>query len=388
MRVVVHPGTPKTGASAVQRALRVSGNSSLPDQGAARELVGGAGAARSPQVTRRPPGPTARLVLHVGMPKTGSTAIQAAFHGFSDPTAEYLEAAGVNHYGTLLLLYGTGDESHHVFLPGGSLTIEERRAAARRRLDAQLARVASDGRALIVSSEALWTAARAHLRQAAVADARRLGMRVEGVAYLRAPLSYAVSAFQQRLKHFALPPSFGLEATWPRYRPHLASLDGTFGAAVHLRPFLATEPGFDVVSDFAALLGVAAPAGPRQRRNRSLTAEAVAVLYAQRRRHPRVAFSTRAQHRDGMGLFALLDGLGTHKLAFDEPLWAGLARSGATDLAWTEARLGRRLEDGLDPGSLVIRSERDLLDLAEAQKEQAQAFSAGLDRLVRDARGA
>lgn len=332
-----------------------------------------------------------RAVVHVGMPKTGSTAIQAAFHGWRSPQGEYLDGPGINHYGMLLLLYEAGSNGHHVFWPkrtGHGARVEERRELARDRFEAQVARVAAEDGILVVSSEALWATARAPLREALVADLAQHGARTEALAYLRPALSYATSAFQQRLKHFDVPPAFGLEVVWPRFRAHVASLDRSFGpSAVRLRPFRTQDPRFDVVDDFAASVGVGPVAAAPARSNASLSAEAIAVLYAARRRVPRLALASRAGHRAAAELLDHLRGLGSSALAFAETVWAPLAAAHADDLRWAEGRLGHPLTDEPSKGALVIASERELLDLAEAHaaSDQAQAFAAGLERLAAQA---
>lgn len=129
-----------------------------------------------------------RAVVHVGMNKTGSTAIQHAFHGRATPEYEYLESKGINHLGLLCHVYpGLADEQPRTRSKTPDRT-DARLARAQARFAAQLDRLAPTDLALIVSSEALWSPHRSGLRAALLADLDARRARTEAIGYVRPPV--------------------------------------------------------------------------------------------------------------------------------------------------------------------------------------------------------
>ncbi len=327
-----------------------------------------------------------RAVVHVGMNKTGSTAIQAAFHGRATPEYEYLESAGINHLDLLRQLYpaSAGDEPRARRASGEAAA---RRARAQARFAAQLDRVAPTDLTLIVSSEALWSPRRADLRAALLADLHARGARTEALGYVRPPMSHAVSRFQQRLKRLEPVPPFDPGRLYPAYRPAIEALDRSFGPGhVRLRLFSrAALAGGDVVRDFAEAVGVPVPppkAGS-PRANESLGAEAIAVLYARLRRGPGLDLRRPDAAAEARRLIEVLRGLGSRRLAVAPGVWRDVLDLHRDDLAWTEARLGRALGEAAEPDAVVVGTEDDLLRLAEAAAghDAAREFSEGLEAL-------
>ena len=211
-----------------------------------------------------------RIILHAGMHKTGSTAIQEMFgtHGVAGVAVPGVAVSGgprANLSDIVLLLFAEGpllDKIHAARWPHLSRRAPLRaRARSRDQLAAQIAAWLADGTAprFLVSAEDISAPDFDHAavaRMAAFFD--RFGAETHVHAYARAPASFMQSAFQQRVKQ-EKPGAVDLDAAglWPRYRARFEPLDDVFGPdRVHLRAF---DPdaftGGDVVADFAGWLG-------------------------------------------------------------------------------------------------------------------------------------
>jgi hypothetical protein len=230
-------------------------------------------------------------VLHIGTGKTGTTTIQSVL-GRSRPA---LRAAGtlyprafgrVRHLAFAFMVMPDEElvRSPEWLRAGHEGTdAREFRRGLRRRLRRELG---PDVRRLLISDEALYRRSPATVRRVRrFTDARGGSVRV--VAYLRRQDEHVASNYQQvvkggevaRMRTWAatdLSPTYDYHRNLARWRDHLEP------DAFVVRPF---EPerfvGGSLVDDFLDAAGIdlkAADLAPAERRNESLSAEAVEVL--------------------------------------------------------------------------------------------------------------
>ncbi|MBM2577574.1 hypothetical protein JQC91_14805 [Jannaschia sp. Os4] len=261
----------------------------------------------------------ARLLLHLGMDKTGSTSIQKA-HGATLEGEVRWPAPALQLQRLLTRSYGGARDEPD----------------ARDEVRALLARAARNGGTVVVSHEAMsrW---RAHRIAEALQEWMPLFDRVEAIAYLRAPLSYLASRTVERVKQWPLPDALAHER--PRYRTRLAPWEEALGReamtyALYDRAALAEG---DVTADFAVRAGL--PPAETAVRNPSPSREAVAVLAVYRaavgrepRRHGHAPLRRPA--------VLALDGFGTGRFRLAPGVLDG-AGDHAAQVAWAEARLDR-----------------------------------------------
>ena len=231
-----------------------------------------------------------RLILHIGMPKAGSTALQTALAAARGP----LRRGGV--------LYPKGALNQNFLIAGvappdrlGRLYAQQYgddRAAIREDFDSFWKAIveAIDRRrpeVVVLSGELLFGAIGDTGPEPLRALLDPLGARVEIVAYLRRPSDYYLSMAQQRLKA-----SWEIRPVAPvRYRKPLESARAA-ADALHAVPFERPAfPGGDIVADFAARLLpetrdiLRAVDDPKVRP--SMSAEAMAIVQDfRRRRYP------------------------------------------------------------------------------------------------------
>lgn len=308
-----------------------------------------------------------RVVIHAGMHKTGSSAVQQHFAGHPTPGVSYAPWNEGNHCGLFILLFEDPEKAarYHGFVHRGPEYIAQLPAMREEWLARLRATMDAAGNDTVVFSAEdislpIYRDAVVRMRDffAAWTD------RIDVVAYARSPRSFAVSAFQQMVKDGLnrLAP----EELWPHYRARFELLDQIFGAdRVDLRTYDRAELiGGDIVRDFAAVLGVAAGGQIAPDVNATLSAEATALLFAQRKLGDNLPTGFPGAQVANHVFTTRMSALGHSRFDFSDALWAPVMQRHADDMAWIQARMGRPLVDRRAQGAISIGSEGDLLALA------------------------
>jgi hypothetical protein len=313
-----------------------------------------------------------RAIVHAGMPKTGSSSIQAHFARAAHPGLERWDSEGfTSHMLPLLVAFGEPARlAQHRAIRARGQAFVDRLPRLRRRLlagaEAQATRLAGSETRFFVSSERL-----TQIDDAGSVEpfARWIGARaseIRVIAYVRPPVSWGRSMLQQALKSGIVRPG-GLRPVWAQYRERFERLDGAFGRdRVELVAFRPERfPGGDVVADFAARLGLEVAPGSAERANESLSLEAAAILFATHRAR-REAGERIVPHTAARAYVEAVRRLPGRPLVLAAALWAEPLRDQAADLAWIEDRLGEPLDEPLDPVPGEIASGGELMRVAAA----------------------
>ena len=186
------------------------------------------------------------------------------------------------------------------------------------------------------------------------------------IAYVRPPISYMESAFQQAVKGRG-ERRIGGSRFWPRYRERFEKLDAVFGREnVRLKLFRpdVLRDG-DVVLDFAHELGLTVSTGAggpgergTQSRGRRPAVRPANVGGGLRRGVPWGASGWNA------AFAATLGRIGSSPLAFSAELVAPWVEGNRGDVEWIEERLGCAVLDTPQTSGRLVSSEEDLLDIA------------------------
>jgi len=278
------------------------------------------------------------LLVHFGIPKTGSSSIQQTLWQNRDRMGDWR-----------LLAFGQPNSSltvNHAFSWAENLMVRhdpEKRDRARDRLGRALRQ--GKGAPAILSAESIVNLSAEELADL-VTFLRDHDTRPRFIGYLRDPVSYTRSAMQERLKFKFFPaipflPDAPLEKAYHLVVDRLDALVGRDTVAAF--PFDAgLFPQGDVVRHFLDQAGIDTHGFTFRRANDSLSATAVKALYAYRRL--RVAndadIGSDATRRNFTALLAVLPG---PALRFAPALDARIAAANAHILDWSEARLGQRL---------------------------------------------
>ncbi|MFV0514702.1 MAG: hypothetical protein ACK5MY_13915 [Jhaorihella sp.] len=319
-----------------------------------------------------------KIIIHVGMPKTGSSSIQQTFAGLQHPELEYVDwIPSGNHSALFVLLFHDLDKlsEYHGFKARGAAfiqTLPALRADWHARVSQQLARTGD--KTVIFSAEAISRKdveyARRRLRDFFAGWSDDISV----IGYVRPPAGFAPSAFQQRLKGGMIknPCRGGVS---PNYRRRFETFDRIFGRdAVNLREFSSDRLlGGDVVQDFAHQIGVGPLAEDQNlRANESLSLEAVALLYAQRKLGQGFVAGFDRAHVANNSFVSGLATIGRRKFGFSQKLLAPLLEKGRDDIAWMEKRLGHSFSEPGAANPDAIDSLDDLVDIALGQFDAVQ----------------
>lgn len=298
--------------------------------------------------------------LHLGMPKTGSTSIQAAFDGYADRNLVYAKFRTPNHGGTIKAKFAEAPENIPVFRLNalGARKVEKRVKSKIAAFDRSL----KTKKSVVYSGESIV----GHLSPREIATMMAFFKdnfdRLVVIAYVRPLASLVNSQFQQRIKmgkrDFSLPA--------PRYQSFFTPiLEGVERENLQLVRFdRADLAGGDIVQDFAQRIGAMETPKVDREVNESLSAEAVGAMYAFNKftgylLPPRKRMKNLAMMRE------TLQGVGDVKFGLGEELIEEHMRNHADDVAWMEAQAGFDVKGVIKGVPEPICSEEDLLAMAD-----------------------
>ncbi|GHE20545.1 hypothetical protein [Halomonas urumqiensis] len=305
------------------------------------------------------------IIIHIGMHKTGSTSIQETLSRINMADMEYLDLGHSNHSGFLATCLLKHPELYHNHFRNGlnregALNLQSDYLT---KLHSTLLHCSS--RRAIVSAE--------YLSQPGVSIGELVKLnnflsdyasRIKIYGYVRSPVGFMQSAFQQRLKGGGRV-QLNAQQLYPCYRARFEKYDKVFGRDnVELIPFKVDSLAkSDVVHDFAQRIGVSLSGSEIFRANESLSLEAVSLLYAFCNfgvlASPYQGF-TNDHHR----LVRVLSTLGESKLAFSGSLVENVLDANHDDLSWISHRVGESILDCHRGDGFSVACEQDLFSVA------------------------
>lgn len=215
------------------------------------------------------------VILHIGMHKTGTTAVQSAYHGYDDGRTCYADLGYENHSIPLYTIFSGAELNYHIW-KRAKLSDDQIRAK-KSQLEARLEKVLIYGKrkTLLFSGEDL-SALPVEGVEKLASVFQEHGCDVKVLAYVRSPLSFIVSDYQELIKagqriERPVPPNF---------RHRLEKYIRVFGRKnVEVREFSRDKlTGGDILSDFAAATGTIVPSRGHDN-NEGLSLEALRVIY-------------------------------------------------------------------------------------------------------------
>ena len=311
-------------------------------------------------------------IFHIGMHKTGSTAIQ---HVFSNLTMDHLRYAPTgrdlghrgfgttNHSGLLAAMFHEPAEDYHSFQRRGLSTAEvsEVRDTANRYF-----KEFAHGEGKCLFSAEYLSSVHGFNFEAFAEFAKSRFNQIQIIGYVRAPVSYMQSRLQQMLKAGRLPermPEKLLNSRLlePEFRKAFQRFDSAFGKKnVTLKPF---QPDHlidgDVIADFANLIGYSGLLSPAKEANTSLSQAATGLLLLQRTHGSGVHVGYADANAHNEVFIRMIRQVGGPKLSlgvdFSDQQLSRMKRY----TGWMEERLGARIDDLDDPrpNSVITASE-------------------------------
>jgi hypothetical protein len=215
-----------------------------------------------------------KIFLHVGMHKTGTTAIQSAFSGFDDGNTKYADLEFANHSIPFYTAYSNQHQNYHIWRAAGlgPEAIEAKRKSCRALIENT---VRSCNGNLVFSGEDISVIPLSGLLE--IRDLfKRNNFTTSVILYAREPVSYMQSALQEDIKGGVFESSIQKSM----YRARFEKFITVFGLdSIVARPFdRNTLHGHNIVADFAHTLGVSPPRQQGEG-NVALSTAAIKVKY-------------------------------------------------------------------------------------------------------------
>lgn len=297
--------------------------------------------------------------LHLGMPKTGSSSIQAAFDGYDRDGLTYAKLQHKNHG---LDLAVTFSKAPHMLREFRWQEVHSDEVDVRvRRMRNRVEEACAGSNSVIFSGEAVNDKLKPDEFAGLVEKMRSCFDKVVAIAYVRPLASLVSSDIQQRIRlghaRFKLPP--------PNYRQRLQPVIDSIGRenTILVRFDRADLVGGDIVTDFSHRLGLKEAPKSDVTANESLSAEAIGALYAFNRfTGPLLSLKMRTNMRQKMEL--ALKGIGDTKFGLAPELIEKHLEEHREDVAWIEDVCGFDLKGRITPVPQPIRNQQQLLELA------------------------
>ena len=326
-----------------------------------------------------------KIIIHAGMNKTGSTSIQRTFAALAEKQERYTYAPADDFHHNYLFNLGFCDleaalRQQPYFRVRGMSKAAMQAQGERERQRLADALGASARPLFLFSAESL----RGQFLGAVPRFAdfcRRFTGDIQVIAYVRRPVSYMQSAFEQRLRGVLECARFPL-LFWPEYRLRFEALCEAFGAGrVKFKLYdRARLKGGDVALDFAEEIGVPLSPADVIAANEAIGLEATACVFAFKSllppRRP-APWRWRQQERFAEALRPL----SKTRLAFTAEVLAPMLAQKQDDLRWMEERLGEPLLDslpqaaGASPAVTEIGGTQALLAIADRQAAAVEALA-------------
>lgn len=304
------------------------------------------------------------IILHFGMNKTGSSSIQRFLAGLV-PTRTYRYAdLGTPNQSLCLVAAFTTDSDRGSSIVKARIGGEQLSADGRRYrslIDSEI--TSAEAETLIFSGEGVRLLTEPEL-MTLHRTFRSVDNEVRAVGYVRAPQGFIESNFQQILKRRLV--DFRPADLYPKYRQRFAKLEHVFGQDnVQYWPFEPEKfPQRCVVHDFCARTGIDIGDHVVVRANKSLSRQALGILYAYRKFGPQF---TGGPNVDGSSnlLIRHLRELKGDKLQLGRSIMAPVLEQYEKDIAWMERRLGVPFPAAGGTGPDAVNGEEDLLRFDE-----------------------
>ena len=215
------------------------------------------------------------VILHIGMAKTATTSIQTGLKGFTDGDTRYARLGSSNHSIPLITAFRKDPSRHLYYVKRGmdQATVKKVGIEIREKL---LREMQSPERNLVFSGEELCRLTPGEVRRMKTFMDPHCG-RFRVLAYIREPLGFASSVYQQVARHRQITE---LSVPVPHYRRWFAKYIEIFGRQTV--EFVLFDPATFrdacIITDFCDRVGIAANRIAKSTRNQSLSTEAVALL--------------------------------------------------------------------------------------------------------------
>ncbi len=307
-------------------------------------------------------------IVHIGMHKTGSTSIQRNLNKQLNKNFSYFALGTPNHSGPFCSLFSEMPESLDLHKRRGFTSSQITRYNAE--ADKMVKKHLLDNPqydTFVISGESITILSKESLEKFKnyLLDFFET---IKIVAYIRSPISYANSAFQQMVKGGFSDLSLFYNEEYPQYRNKFEKFDIVFGKEnVFLHYFDKNHlMESDVTVDFIEKNNLKVNTKDFVRVNESLSLESISLLYVYNKLAPKPIQSREGLRAHHMLRDALLK-IGSKKLQINKALLQSIINKSKHDLVWIEDRMNMKIfdEKSYSNDDSNIQGEEDLFEVAK-----------------------
>jgi len=303
------------------------------------------------------------LFLHIGMPKTGSSSIQLTLFKIKEIFGiEYVDLGEVNHGGRVRSLFSSNPNTWHGHKVAGRT--EQEIKDFNDSTKSKLVKSFEKSCCQIISGEDIYLMDKLGLKNFKE-FASPFFDKIVVVGYVRPPVSYLSSAFQQYIKNHRWD-SLYTKLMYPKYKENFDKFDSIFGKNdVWLRLFDTNElyEG-DVVKDFVkTITGYVLAEEYINRSNESFSLEAISLIFVMNKYGysfkytPSYAISRNKLNTE-------IAKFGKTKFRLSGEVINSILDSNKGDISWIEGRLGKSFRVEANYENNTICSENKLIEVA------------------------
>ncbi|MEP2785163.1 MAG: hypothetical protein ABJO67_17345 [Pseudoruegeria sp.] len=319
-----------------------------------------------------------RVVIHVGMHKTGSSSIQNTLAKHDNPSLKHLDWESPNHCGLFVLLFQDEDKlaDYHGFRARGPEFLNQLPQMRQKWLKiTHSALQAAVGKTVILSAEDISSPIFHNATQRMLEFFSQYSSDISAIGYVRSPRSFVNSAFPQVLKDTDYK-TLDLTPFWPRYRTSFEPILEAFGPEnVTLKRYHPADLyDGNVVLDIFQQLGLQPPSERPEKANQALSLEATALLFTQRCLGDGYVQGFPGAQRGNNLFIAGLQSIGSQKFAFSETWLQSYIQNSLDDIHWMEKILGKPLLDDIPDLPNKVDSKEMLFEIAERSQNELETI--------------
>jgi hypothetical protein len=308
-----------------------------------------------------------KLVLHIGMHKTGSSSIQNSFATFESSTTAYLPLwGGPNHSIAYNTLFRSNPFSYYVHVQKKRDRLQVKRLQSKLRLDISSFLASSAANTILSSGEGL-----TNLSPKELVNLKSFFepyfSEIHILGYVRPPISFMTSALQQVVRNIICKP-IAPEDLYPNYRNTFEKFFNVFGDShVTVRPFASKFlHNGDVVQDFANFNNVELEPSNIVVSNISMGVEPLSILYSLISDDTLVRALTSTPGSREL-LISVLQGFGQTKISLSSDLVKPVLDANQEDLDWISEKLQMNIVDNPREEGFQLHSLDELFSIAKDQ---------------------
>jgi len=298
-------------------------------------------------------------IIHIGMHKTGTSAIQQYLKNVCDDNYVYAKLGVANHSLFMYSIFANNPEKHHLLNRYDSESLSELKKNNTNLLSNVLK--SSDSKILIFSGEGISRLTKQELFSMK-AFMEKYNIDTKIIAYVRPPASYMTSEFQENVKAGTVN-SFDIFSNFRSYKETFEKFDEVWGEdKVELYKYdRSLLYNSCVVQDICKKLGIVYSIHNKINTNDSIVLESVKLLYIYSK-YGRKLNNFAMSAPESMAFDSMVRNWNKNKFRLAPSLLMSVLSAQENDICWMENRLGCSLAEELGADFIDdISSESDLL---------------------------